>query len=610
MLNDDQKDSKKYKTKLKILTKKTFKDTVSSGYIPDSSAISYPECANRDQKRLKNVKNFAAKCKIKASVHQKQNKLSSLLNLFRLSSTDSKLDRNASPESKFMKTSKDLNKCPPKLKNSKDNTCLIRKLKSSTKLDEIESKKVKKRFKNESDFKKIVPLLLRSKDNEIKVSDKALTKENIEIKKDNIPNLNESYGKDVLSFKKISTELKKKSLKSCEVEKKRSQNELINLLIKRKKIQKEQEENLLKSLENDLDINLEWCKTDIRLGCDKNQKIVIEPMINSELLLDKNYGEKFKNVARPYEKNKRSLFKFKIKRSSKSAVDLVKDQLENDAKTLDKLNKDIENELNKSYEIKLAGAKSRNVVEVLEPVDNLESKKIAKLLDKKTLSKEPEASTLFVKTISLNSILDQNLSSKNLSKIDEELNLKPVEFEDEIRNRARLKNEIIAKGLKLKNAKINFAEFIKQDKEDYLTIDSKSNNEKYEEQVIKIRKLSDEDTVSKTLKENFKFFNRAKTSGKSDNEIFLKFLDLKGSKGSLKSISNLPGEGKFLKSETDKKDDNLKCSQKSSSHQLKFEPVNKVKVSLNLKINSSSINKLEKTVSSDKSVMSKEDCEK
>ena len=128
-------------------------------------------------------------------------------------------------------------------------------------------------------------------------------------------------------------------------------SKLFNLLTKRKKVQKVLEENLLiKKIKENCELRSGHIKTDIRLGY-KNNSIVIEPVVNSDLLYDKDYKTELEQLIDASRKSadKRSVGKA----SALNDASLIIKSIEKDSKVLQDLNKEIESELNSLNKIKL-----------------------------------------------------------------------------------------------------------------------------------------------------------------------------------------------------------------------------------------------------------------
>lgn len=123
-------------------------------------------------------------------------------------------------------------------------------------------------------------------------------------------------------------------------------SKLVNLLTKRRILQKALEENLLiKKIKENCELRSGHIKTDIRLAY-KNNSLVIEPVINSDLLFDNQYKTELEKLI---DTSRRSIGK----RSALNDASLLIRSIEEDSRVLKSLNKEIENELNDLNKIKL-----------------------------------------------------------------------------------------------------------------------------------------------------------------------------------------------------------------------------------------------------------------
>lgn len=123
-------------------------------------------------------------------------------------------------------------------------------------------------------------------------------------------------------------------------------SKLVNLLTKRRILQKVLEENLLiKKIKENCELRSGHIKTDIRLGC-KNHSLVLEPVVNSDLLFDNECKTELEKLI---ETSRRSIGK----RSALNDASLIIKSIEEDSRVLKDLNKEIESELNNLNKIKL-----------------------------------------------------------------------------------------------------------------------------------------------------------------------------------------------------------------------------------------------------------------
>ena len=94
----------------------------------------------------------------------------------------------------------------------------------------------------------------------------------------------------------------------------------------------------MKKIDENCKFRSDLLKTDIRLDYDKDNKVKIEPVINVDLLYNKDYASELERLIRSQKIDKKS---------SLNDVSLMIKLIQDDSQNLKRLNREIEDELNK-----------------------------------------------------------------------------------------------------------------------------------------------------------------------------------------------------------------------------------------------------------------------